>query len=105
MSFDGHNDFVEIPHNDNLLLDAGSVQLWFNADDVSSRQGLFSKDSTNFDDGGHLTIWVDDGKVVVRLQSDDESYYIESNVSVEDGEWKVTSKGLCQGEEGRHSLA
>ena len=89
--FDGHNDFVEIPHNPNMMLDAGSVQLWFNADDVDDRQGLFSKDSTNFDDGGHLTMWVDDGKVVVRLQSDDESYYIESNVSVEDGEWNMVT--------------
>ena len=79
--------YVEIPHDDNLLLDQGSVQFWFNTDNVDKRQGLFSKDSRGYDDGGHLSMFVDDGLMVVRLQSDDASFTVSSTVEVESSEW------------------
>lgn len=85
-SFDGDDDFVEIPHSDDMLLDSGTVSIWFKADDVDDNNALFSKDSRNFDDGGHLTARVVDGELEIRLQSDDESYYVRGG-SVEDGEW------------------
>jgi hypothetical protein len=37
-----------------LLLANGTVEVWFNADDVSARQGLFSKDAAGQGTGGHL---------------------------------------------------
>ena len=79
--------YVEIPHDDNLLLNQGSVQFWFNTDDTDSRQGLFSKDSSGYDDGGHLTMYVEDDVVVVRMQSDDHSFTISSTVEVDEGGW------------------
>ena len=79
--------YVEIPHDDNLLLDQGSIQFWFNTDNVDKRQGLFSKDSRGYDDGGHFSMFVDDGLVVVRLQSDDASFTVSSTVEVEASEW------------------
>ena len=85
-SFDGSNDYVEIPHSDDMLLDNGTVSLWFKADDADDKGALFSKDSKHFDDGGHLTARVNDGQVEIRLQSDDESYYVRGG-SIEDGDW------------------
>ena len=79
--------YVEIPHDDNMLLDQGSIQFWFNTGNVDKRQGLFSKDSRGYDDGGHLSMFVDDGLVVVRLQSNDASFTVSSTVEVEASEW------------------
>ncbi|MEL7485178.1 MAG: hypothetical protein AAFN41_12620, partial [Planctomycetota bacterium] len=86
-SFDGTGDVVTIPHSEAYKLDNGSIEFKFNPDDASQRQGLFSKDSTNFDDGGHLTVWVDDGRVEVRLQSDSSSYTLTSDQVIQSGEW------------------
>ena len=85
-SFDGSNDFVEIPHSDDMLLDNGTVTMWFKADDLDGTDALFSKDSSNFDDGGHITARVVNGELEVRLQSDDESYYVSGGTVAED-EW------------------
>ena len=85
-SFDGSNDFVEIPHSDDMLLDNGTVTMWFKADDLDGTDALFSKDSSNFDDGGHITARVVNGELEVRLQSDDERYYV-SGGSVAEDEW------------------
>ncbi|MGP1273038.1 MAG: LamG-like jellyroll fold domain-containing protein, partial [Phycisphaerales bacterium] len=85
--FDGTDDVVTIPHSDAFELDNGSIEFRFNADDASARQGLFSKDSTNYDDGGHFTVWVDDGRVEVRLQSATQSYTLVSDQVVQSGEW------------------
>ena len=85
-SFDGSNNFVEIPHSDHMLLDNGTVTMWFKADDLDGTDALFSKDSSNFDDGGHITARVVNGELEVRLQSDDERYYV-SGGSVAEDEW------------------
>jgi len=84
--FDGSNDYVEVAHDDALLLDNGTVSLWFNASDVSSHQGLFSKDSTGFDTGGHIHIHVQSSRLKVRLQSDTTSYTVQSD-SLDTNTW------------------
>ncbi|MGD2055097.1 MAG: Ig-like domain-containing protein, partial [Gammaproteobacteria bacterium] len=79
ISFDGTDDYVEIAHDDAYLIDDGTVQLWFKADDLLTEQGIFSKDSNSFDTGGHFTIRLKtDGSVEVRLQSTTDSYYVSS---------------------------
>ncbi|MGD8934195.1 MAG: Ig-like domain-containing protein, partial [Gammaproteobacteria bacterium] len=89
ISFDGTDDYVEIAHDDAYLIDDGTVQLWFKADDLLTEQGLFSKDSNSFDTGGHFTIRLKtDGSVEVRLQSTTDSYYVSSLPgSVTAGSW------------------
>ena len=69
-SFDGDDDVVVLPHEAGFELDQGTVSLSFTADQVSGTQGLLSKDSLDFDDGGHLSIWLEGDQVVARLQSD-----------------------------------
>ena len=46
-----------------------SVAVSFTTDDVSGYQALFSKDHTGLQNGGHLTAFVKDGRIKVRLQS------------------------------------
>ncbi len=88
-AFDGVNDYVEIPHDDMLLIDEGSVSLWFNTHDRWDDQGLFSKDSSGHDDGGHFYIRTTGGYVEVRLQSDDHSYYVWYGLIVDRGWYHV----------------
>lgn len=78
-TFDGVDDFIEVPHNDAFLLDEGTVALWFKTYDTTRTQGLISKDSSGFDTGGHLSIFVHDGNhTEFRLQSWNESHKVRS---------------------------
>ena len=77
--FDGSNDFVEIPHHDSYLLNKGAISFWFNADNPSPAQGLFSKDSSGFDTGGHVTVSLASSVVTARLDSQSTSYSITSS--------------------------
>lgn len=76
--FDGSNDYIVIPHHQAMLLDEGAVSFWFNSQDQWQSAGLFSKDSTNYDTGGHLHICLEDRRVNVRLQSSRQSYELRS---------------------------
>lgn len=73
--FDGMNDYVEIPHSDAYLLDTGAIMFWFRAANTSTTQGIFSKDSADYDTGGHLTVWLAGGYIQVRIQSISGSRY------------------------------
>jgi hypothetical protein len=70
IDFDGTDDYVEVPHIDNYLLDNGTVSFWFMANNVTTNQGLFSKDSESFDTGGHILLNIEtDSTIRARLQS------------------------------------
>ncbi|MCH7591288.1 MAG: hypothetical protein IH989_00710 [Planctomycetes bacterium] len=69
---------IEIPHSDDFLLDQGTVILWFKTGDTAGRHGLFSKDSSGYDTGGHLDIHFHENHVHARLQSATSSYYLQS---------------------------
>lgn len=85
LSFDGIDDYVEVPHTSSLLLDEGTVALWFFTGDAQRAQGILSKDSSGYDTGGHLTISLDYDEVektnqlTVRLQDLNRDYYLTKN--------------------------
>jgi len=86
--FDGGNDYVAIDHHNDFLLRDGSVCLWFKPDSTSGEQGLFSKDATNFVDGGHLTMYLSGSRLRTRLQSKSSSYTVDSSYgSIAAGQW------------------
>ncbi|MHC5024035.1 MAG: fibro-slime domain-containing protein [Planctomycetota bacterium] len=92
MEFDGVDDFVEVPHHADFLVDEGTVTFWFNAQNSTSTQGLVTKDSTNYDTGGHFSVFVENGKVRWRLQSTSATYFIESPAgSIKPDEWHHVS--------------
>ncbi|MCG7522417.1 LamG domain-containing protein [Ruegeria sp. Ofav3-42] len=63
------SDVVEIAHTNDLALDTGTISLSFNADTVSGRYGLLTKDASYYAGGGnHLAVYIDKGSLVVRFQ-------------------------------------
>jgi Concanavalin A-like lectin/glucanases superfamily len=76
--FDGRSQHVVVPHRPEWLLEQGVVVLDFTADRLKGDQGLISKDANGKLDGGHLTIRLDEGKVVVRLQDKKSDYVVQS---------------------------
>ncbi len=84
---DNNNDYIEVPHDDQFLLDEGSIVFWFKPKSLSGRQGIFSKDSSGYDTGGHLTVYLEGKYLKVRLQSTQTSYTIKSKTSIRKGRW------------------
>lgn len=82
--FDGIDDYIEVPTDPGFDLDTGSVVITFTQDTASqadqpfgspAAQTLFSRDSTGFGNGGHLSIFIrSDGSVAVRHQTIDENF-------------------------------
>ena len=69
---------IEIEHSDDLALTDGTIALTFTADRVDGKQALFSKDASGNQDGGHLTAFVYDGRIKVRLQSADGEVWLRT---------------------------
>ena len=76
--------YVEIPHSDDLLLDSGTIAFWFKDTGSIRMAGLLSKDSSGYDTGGHLTVYTEQQGLSVRLQSTNESYFVQSDPFVLD---------------------
>lgn len=77
--FSGSTDsYQEVAHSDLLELEAGTIAVSFVADETDERSTLFSKDHSGFEDGGHLTAQIVDGRVEARLQSDEKSVKLRS---------------------------
>jgi hypothetical protein len=86
--FDGNDDYVEIPHDDSYLMQAGTFSVWFKTDTTSGQRGLFSKDSSGYDTGGHFSVWLNGSRVEVRMQSTTASNFVQSaSGSISTGQW------------------
>ena len=91
---DGIDDYIEVAAHSDFAVDQGTISLWFNPDNLDDPQSaLFSRDSSNFDGGGHITGWArSDGSVEIRIQSDTQSFHLRSDPnSIEAGEWNHVS--------------
>jgi hypothetical protein len=75
VTFHGINDYLEIPHDDAYLLNEGSVGLHFRPASTSGEQGLFSKDSSGNDNGGHLYLYLDGTRLKARINTDGSNPY------------------------------
>ncbi len=84
--FDGHYDYIEVDHRSNMEAESGTFVLWFNTENADQKQALFSKDSSGYDNGGHLTAFVNDGQLEVRMQSTNSSYMVQGG-NVNTGAW------------------
>lgn len=84
--FDGNNDYIEVDHKSNMEMDSGTFVMWFNTENADQKQGLFSKDSSGYDSGGHVTAFVNDGQLEVRMQSTNSSYMVQGG-NVNTGAW------------------
>ena len=90
--FDGANDYVEIAPSNDFALTDGTVNIWVNPDEISGNQALYSRDSSGFDGGGHVTTYLDSsGHVNVRIQDTSQSYNLKSNNTISADEWSQVS--------------
>jgi hypothetical protein len=78
VDLNGKNQKVLIDHDKSMQLEQGTVALTFTADRLSGRQSLFSKDSNGYDDGGGLSVWLKDGRVLAHLESGSQEYLLKS---------------------------
>lgn len=77
-NFDGKNGCLTVRHHDDFLLGGGTVSLWCRPASRRATQGLLSKDASGFGSGGHLTLSLQDSRVVARLQSRKASFEVRS---------------------------
>ncbi|MEZ6083517.1 MAG: LamG domain-containing protein [Phycisphaerae bacterium] len=85
-TFDGNNDYVEFAHSSTLMLSSGTISLWFATTTPNATMGLFSKDASNFVNGGHVHIYTEGTRIKVRLQSNNTSYTLQSG-TISDKTW------------------
>ncbi len=69
--FDQTDDYIEIAHNSNLALSTGTIQLWFNADEVGSQKNYLINKKGGADE---LKVYVENGKLSVDLDGDKIEY-------------------------------
>ena len=74
--FDGTSAVV-VDHDAAFETDSGAITITFQAASTDGRQGLFSKDSSGYDDGGHLTLTIENGILRLRAQTTDQSFDIQ----------------------------
>ncbi|MBT8152579.1 Hint domain-containing protein [Epibacterium ulvae] len=88
LELDGSGDYAEIPASTEYEIDHATIEMTFSVDSIGSKQTIVSRDSREYDDGGHFTVRVEeDGSLWIRHQSDSDSYYIKpSGVTITPGE-------------------
>ncbi|MEB3357750.1 MAG: lectin-like protein [Synechococcales bacterium] len=79
-TFDG-NDAIIANHTSDMLLNNGTLSFGFQVNNVFQSQGIFSKDSRDFDTGGHLTVYVENGRLIARLQSTGQSFFVQAGIN------------------------
>jgi hypothetical protein len=68
---------VIIPNIPEFEQPLGTLWLEFDTDfDIVTNQGLWSRDANGYEGGGHLSVWVREGSVHARIQSDSVSYQL-----------------------------
>lgn len=86
-SFGGSaSDALVIDHQEAFQAESGSLSFRFKANDINGRQALMSKDSSGFDDGGHLTLTMNGDRLDLRAQTENKSFNIKGG-SVNAGDW------------------
>lgn len=71
-------DHIEIAHDASMELANGTIEMTFTSDDIWGRHALFSKDARDKGNGGHLSVYIQDGHIEARLQSAEESSWLKS---------------------------
>ncbi|MEL6619456.1 MAG: LamG-like jellyroll fold domain-containing protein [Pseudomonadota bacterium] len=72
-----------VAHSDTLNLASGTIAMSFTANALGMTQALLTKDASGYGPGGHLSVYVqEDGDLVVRLQDETRSHYLEVDAGV-----------------------
>ena len=95
----GEGDYMDAGHHGSLALSSGTISLSFSVADLPGDKAILSKDGSGREDGGHFTVWVQDGMLVVTLESATETEWLKvpDLVLTQD---KTYQLGLTFGDEG-----
>ncbi|MEM7668911.1 MAG: Ig-like domain-containing protein, partial [Pseudomonadota bacterium] len=75
----GRSDVIEIAPDDAFEVSEATIALGFNADTVSGKHGLVSKDASNFAGGGnHFAAYIENGVLKVRFQDGQSSLTLQA---------------------------
>lgn len=86
-SFTGEDgDYLDITHSNHLMIPNGTYAMHFNTTTTDGTNALFSKDANGNREGGHLTAYIKDGKLIVRMQSAYSQKSLEIEDSIETGQ-------------------
>ena len=77
-AFDGLDDALVVQHESSSKIDEGALAFSFNTNDATKQQGIVSKDAAYFGTGGHISAWIENEKLVVRLQDQNGSHTVET---------------------------
>ena len=71
-------DPVIVPNIPEFEQEYGTLWLEFDTStDIVTEQGIWSRDANGYEDGGHLSVFIRDGSIVVRIQSDSASHQLQ----------------------------
>ena len=87
IDFDGIDDYIQFLHHNNYEVQNCTIEFFFYADDVSGTQYMFSKDHSDYETGGLLTIGLVGTDIYVRSQSTNNSKTIQFSSSVSTNTW------------------
>ena len=77
-SFSGDDgDYMDAGHHPDLELQAGTISLSFSVAHLPGDKAIISKDGRNREDGGHFTVWVKDGTLVITQESATETEWLK----------------------------
>ncbi|MEM1003730.1 MAG: tandem-95 repeat protein [Pseudomonadota bacterium] len=77
---------VILAHDGSYLVPEGTFSFVFTAASVDGRRFLLSKDSGGYDNGGHVGIYIEDGRIVARFQDLTTTYAVETDVLITAGQ-------------------
>ena len=92
-SFDGTaDDVINLPHDNILEIAEATIAFSFIATNVTTRQGLVTKDASGFAGGGnHLAMYINKGDFVVRFQDGSTSTFLSLGGLVAGQEYEVAA--------------
>lgn len=79
--------YLEVAHNNAFKIPEGSITMRFEQDDNSGKRALFSRDSAGYDNGGHVTAYVKDRRLVIDMEGTNATYTISTDKIIEDDTW------------------
>ncbi len=86
--------FAVVPHQDKFEIEEGFLSFNLQDDNFVLDAGVLSKDAKGFGNGGHLSVFIRDSKLLVRLQSDSASFLLTSESDVLVSTWHQIQIGF-----------
>ncbi|WP_171060576.1 Ig-like domain-containing protein [Poseidonocella sp. HB161398] len=78
-------DAVILPHDPVMAVEDGALAFAFEAGNADGRSWLLSKDASGYGDGGHVGVFLEDGRIGLRIQSGSANYELLAETQIAAG--------------------